>query len=510
MANSNNKQSVGVISKAFGVAKKLSAAGFELAQHVAPGSIAKLTQQADPDKIIDIKLNEKPMSEHKKYDKPQQLFREHVPQVTQQLLGRHYSKINNIASFISPDLNNRIADYFFDRLNTVVSDLSSVEHVLNEAGAKSLDELKGSVERSDRIGSALENQNKMLAAFQGAITGATGVIGTAIDIPFSLALTLRSIYQEGRAHGFELETTAQQNIVEYVFKQVDFGSIAEKQTLLVALRAVSNLLKTQDTYQLQQMLGSSNDFTVLKHWLSDTDGGYKWSWLNRIPQLSVISKLTPVAGAGIGAAYSWKLVEEAHQKARSVFSSAQHYLIQHPDAQVDVLQAYEKYQEQQAVIEGAGTEIAQPLLSLNQASTEVQAEIQQFAEKIESNTGIQVEPDAVNNSAIAEIKIETKPAEAAPEPESVEEGLKKLADQHVEKPTQVESESKAASEKRSVKSTNAAEADAETATGEALAENEAEASIAAAKPKARRSSKKSAETSVDQKQVAETSKSADK
>lgn len=513
MVNSNNKQSVGMISKAFGVAKKLSSVGFELAQHVAPGSVSRLTQQTEPEKIIEIKLNENHMSDQKKYDKPQQLIREHVPQVTQQLFGRHYSKINNIASFISPDLNNRIADYFFDRLNVFVSDLSSVEHVLNEAGAKSLDELKGSVERSDRIGYALENQNKMIAAFQGAVTGATGVIGTAIDIPFSLALTLRSIYQEGRAHGFELETAAQQNIVEYVFKQVDFGSIAEKQTLLVAVRAVANLLKTQDTQQLQQLLGSSNDFSVLKQWLSDENGGYKWSWLNRIPQVSILSRLTPVAGAGIGAAYSWKLVEEAHQKARTIFASAQQYLIQHPDEGVDLIQAYEKHQAQLAAIESQAEEVAQPLLEVKAVAADLQQEIQQFADKIDSDDSIQVEQEAVSNAAIADIKIEAKPVAADVKTESIEDGLKKLADQHVEKKAdeaQTSAVGKSATAKkttvkeRSVKKTTAA-ADAQIAQGEADTTD-----TTAAKPKTRHSAKKITETSVDQKPVAETPKSADK
>ena len=112
MANSNNKQSGGLISKAIGVAKKLSSTGAELAEYVAPGSIVKLSQRPDPQNIIDVTKDERAMTEQKKYENPQQLFREQVPQVTQKIFGRHYSKINNITSFVSPDLNNKVADYF--------------------------------------------------------------------------------------------------------------------------------------------------------------------------------------------------------------------------------------------------------------------------------------------------------------------------------------------------------------------------------------------------------------
>ena len=279
--------------------------------------------------------------------------------------------------------------------------------------------MKSSPDRANRIGEALANQNKLIAAVQGAISGATGVVGTAIDIPFSLGLTLRSIYQEGRAHGFELNHRQEQEIVEYVFKQVDLGAIAEKQTLLIALRTITNLIETQDTQQLQTLLGSSNDFSVLKTWLSNQDGTFKWNWLNKIPQISILSKLSPIAGAGIGAVYSWKLVDEAHTKARAVFSGAQQYLLQHPEDQLDVRQAYER---------GAALLDQATLPDASDISLDVNA----FAEKLEQQEVIEVEDAAVHNDTIKAIKIETKSNEDETQSVSVEEGLKALAEKHVE------------------------------------------------------------------------------
>lgn len=414
MANSNNNKPAGLISQAFGVAKKLSTTGLDLVNHVAPGSIAKLDRAPAEPAIIEMNnteqnKSEKNMSDQKPYENPQQLFRSHVPKVTQQLLGRHFNKVNNVASFISPDINNKISDFFFDKLNGFVSEQSSVDHVLKEVGAKNLSELAENPERSNRIGAALANQNKTIAAVAGAVSGASGVIGSAIDIPLSLALTLKMIYQSGRAHGFELDHKSEQQVVEYVFREVDFGSIAEKQTLLVALRAFSNLLETQDTQQLQKMLGSSNDFEALKNWLSNSDGTFKWSWLNKVPQVSILAKLTPLAGAGIGAFYSWKLIDDANLKAQQIFSGAQQYLIQHPDEKIDLLTAYEK---SVALIAQAT-----PLLSSGS---------QEATQKSD------VAASAVENDVIKKVEIRHKGEEPAVKAVPVEVGLQKLVDEYVE------------------------------------------------------------------------------
>lgn len=60
------------------------------------------------------------------------------------------------------------------------------------------------------------------------------------------------------------------------------------------------MLDTHDLQHFQQLLGSNNDVELLKKWLVDADGQFKWGWLNHIPQASVIGKLTPIAGAVVG------------------------------------------------------------------------------------------------------------------------------------------------------------------------------------------------------------------
>ncbi|MBI0395363.1 EcsC family protein [Acinetobacter bereziniae] len=413
MVNSNKKHSSGLISNAFGVAKKLSETGLNVLQHVAPGTVSKLTQSPQADSVVQGTAQEKNAFERKKYENPQQMMREHLPNVTGKLLGKHSKKINHVASFISPDLNEKLSDFLFDKLNDFVSELTSVESVLKEVGAKNLAELSQDTERSRRISTALANQNKIIAAIQGTLTGAVGGVGAIIDVPTSLALALRSVYHTGRAYGFELQTK-DHTVVEYIFKQIDLGTVAEKQALIAAIRTFAGVLQTHNVNQLQQLLGSANDAELLKKWIANEDGSFKLSWMNNLPQFNLLTRLTPLATMGISAVYSWKLVDDATAQAQIVFSGARQYLLQHPDQTIDTLEAYEQFTQLLSD--------ANPLL-LADSSQKSNPE----------KTDVQIE-----NKTITQVEVKEKPNEedvVSNPVEKVEQGIQKLADTHIEKNT---------------------------------------------------------------------------
>lgn len=424
MANTNNKHSGGFFSNALGVAKKISATGMNALSHAAAEHAGKASGGLSNGHVIEGSARSQSVFESRKYDNPQQVIREYLPNVSRQLLGRQYSKVNRVANFVSPDFSDKVSDYFFDHLNQFTSNLSSVDTVLDQAGAKDLQELTQDVDRSKRLSQALAEQNKWLASIQGAVTGATGVVGSAIDVPLSLLMSLRMIYQVGRAYGFELNKDTEQDIVQFVFKQIDLGQIAEKQSVLMALKIVSNMLQTNDTAQLQNMLGSSNDSEPLKKWLVNENGEMKWNWLNHLPKVSLISKLTPVAGAGIGAAYSWKLVEDVNQKAQQIFSHARSYLQQHQGAELSPIAAYEKSLE---LLAQAAPRLLNPFTKDDLNSGELKL-----------NQDIAVE----GHGPIAKVTIKKKAEDAIADDERkserVEQGLEYLAEHMVEPHAQVE------------------------------------------------------------------------
>ncbi|MCH7315124.1 EcsC family protein [Acinetobacter sp. ANC 3882] len=403
MTKSKNKQSSGLFAQAFGVAKKLSS---ELQKfQVAPTTSG--AELANSSNMVEGKARFKSPFEVEKYENPQQMLRQQFPKLSHQLLGRHYNRVNSVASFVSPDLGDKVSDYLFQWLNEFSSNSSLTEKILEEAGVKDIMELTTDTGRSQRLSQALIEQNKLLAAAQGAITGATGVWGAAIDIPASIVLTLRTIYQTGRSHGFDLSENADQEIVAFIFKEIDLSLVAEKQTLLVALKALKAMLETHDLQQFQQLLGSNNDIELVKKWLVDESGQFKWNWLNRIPQASVIGKLTPIAGAALGGFYSWRLLEDVGHKSQSIFGAARFYMNEYPNEEISPLEAYFKAE--------ALLKKASPRLLSSTA--------------VENNKTSLDEPNDVITNVTVKTKDNTTPTVAVDD--KVEAGIQQLAEQHV-------------------------------------------------------------------------------
>lgn len=413
MTKFNNNQSDNLFSQVFGVAKKLSSTGLSILQQSQSGDVSKVIEPIPAGKTVEGRSRTKSPFEVEQYESPQQMLREQLPKVTRQVFGRHFTKVNGVATFLSPDWDQKVSGYLFDWLNDFSSKSTLTEKILEEAGAKDLFELTKDTGRSQRLSQALIEQNKLIATIQGAITGVSGVVGAAVDVPVSLVLVLRTIYQTGRSHGFDLQEVTDQDVVEFIFKEVDISLIAEKQTLLLALKTLRNMLETQDIHQFQQVLGSTTDFDTLKNWLVDEDGEFKWAWLNRIPKLSAFGKVTPVAGAVLSAVYSWKLQEDVGHKAQAIFGAARHYLNEHPSEHLSPLQAY---YAAVTLIQKASPR----LLSVGEDSNIHAAHHQ----KVE------------NHDVISKVSIVLKPTESKKSEEKIQEnvhqGIEQLADKHVE------------------------------------------------------------------------------
>ncbi|KXZ72375.1 EcsC family protein [Acinetobacter venetianus] len=403
MAKSKNKQTSGLFAQAFGVAKKLSSELQKL--QVAPTTSG--AELANASQVVEGKARFKSPFEVESYESPQHMLRQQLPKLSHQLLGRHYGRVNNVATFVSPDLGEKVSDYLFQWLNEFSSNSSLTEKILEEAGVKDIAELTRDTGRSQRLSQALIEQNKLLAAAQGLVTGTTGVWGAAVDIPASIVLALRTIYQTGRSHGFDLsEEDADQEIVAFVFKEIDLGLVAEKQTLLLALKALKSMLETHDLQQFQQLMGSNNDIELIKKWLVDEEGQFKWGWLNHIPQVSVIGRLTPVAGAVLGGFYSWKLLEDVGHKSQSIFGAARFYLNEHPDENISPLEAYLKAE---ALLKKASPR----LLNAENVNNASQSNAQ--------------------NEVITQVEVQVKTQSTSEESklDEVELGIEQLAEKHV-------------------------------------------------------------------------------
>lgn len=284
------------------------------------------------------------------YEDIHQLFRNQFPTITKQVLGNRYNAVNKYSKFVLPNGLDSAADEVLELLAKAAMALASTERVLAETGAKSIQELQQNVDRSARASSALKEVNKIFAALQGGVSGVAGMVGAVADLPLSVLLALKTIYETGHAYGFELDNEEDQQAVYQVLIKSDLGLIAEKQVLLLGIRNFNDVLTTGNYSQFQSFLDSNYSFEGFKDAMTDADGQYKWGMLNALGKVKWLRFTTPILGGLVGAFYGSKMIEEVAEKADEVFSHARRYLIENPDQHIAVLEAYKQgYDHQQKV-----------------------------------------------------------------------------------------------------------------------------------------------------------------
>lgn len=314
--------------------RQLAQMGQQVLQRYPHETVSRVEQNIHDDKVIDMKKNAAVYSQAEDRHTPHSLFRQQLPGLTRQLLGKRFNSISKFASFVAPQGSFDMAsDQILELLADFASNLAESRKVLDEAGVASLAELQQDVGRSGRLSRALGEQNRILGIVQGALSGAFGVVGAAVDLPASMIIALRTIYLTGRAYGFELDHPEDRTIVFEALSRVDLSLIAEKQAILLGLRSFGSLLDSGDLQHLQTLLGSTNNIEPLKNLLSDENGQLKWKLSS-----SVIGKIAPVMGGIAGAIYNARLIQDVSAHAQEVFAAArQQVLTQQPKAEADTI-----------------------------------------------------------------------------------------------------------------------------------------------------------------------------
>lgn len=301
--------------------KSLSDISQNLMKQLAKNSVSRLTQTPEQQSVINMKTdinNEAQALTKSTSNNASQLFRQQLPGLTRQLLGKRFKTVNKLANMVMPTGTfDKASDQILELLADFASTVSSANDILEEAGVDSLAELQKDTGRSGRLARALGEKNRYIGMAQGAISGATGVVGAASDIPLSMILIFRTVYLTGRSYGFELDKPQDRHLIFDALSNADLTLIAEKQAILLGLRSLSTMLDTGNLQSLQTMLGSNHDVDPLIKFLSDENGQLKW----RLSP-SIINKITPLVGGAVGAIYNARLLKEVSESASQVFEQA--------------------------------------------------------------------------------------------------------------------------------------------------------------------------------------------
>jgi hypothetical protein len=307
-------------------AKHIADVGQNLLKHLSKGSVSRMddpAQMTQGAQVIDVKAEPKQLSASDTRQNPHELFRQQLPSLTQQLLGKRFHSLNRIASFVAPEGSfDKASDQILEILADFASSIGDSYQVLDEAGVGTLAELQHDTARSGRLARALGEQNRLVGIAQGALSGALGVVGAAADLPLSMIIALRTIYLTGRAYGFDLDQPDDRALVFEALSKVDLTLVAEKQAIFLGLRTLGNMLNTGDWQHLQTLLGSNNNIEPLRKFLSDETGQLKWKL-----SPALISKIAPLVGGAAGAIYNARFIQEVSEQAQIVFAEARQQLI---------------------------------------------------------------------------------------------------------------------------------------------------------------------------------------
>lgn len=98
----------------------------------------------------------------------------------------------------------------FSWLDATAVRLVDEDDLLKMAEVSAITELQDKdLSLSDRLAEANHRWAMGVAAAEGAITGVTGVMGLAADIPAIITLALRTIYRTGLCYGFDVQSERQ-------------------------------------------------------------------------------------------------------------------------------------------------------------------------------------------------------------------------------------------------------------------------------------------------------------
>ena len=152
------------------------------------------------------------------------------------VFGRASNRFSNkIISYLPQKETEKALDF----ANVMAKKLSDQEDILTFGGVKQISELRDkSLRLSDWLANQVHNWAIGMAAAEGAVTGAAGLITIPFDIPVIITLALRTAYQIGLCYGYDCESEPDKNFILGILSASGANSMKEKTAALDALQAI--------------------------------------------------------------------------------------------------------------------------------------------------------------------------------------------------------------------------------------------------------------------------------
>lgn len=247
---------------------------------------------------------------------PMQRLREQLPDLSRQLLVGRFASVSRLAGQLMPhELLDRVSDQILEQAVQFAELLSGNDALYDEIGVLSLSDLRQlDLARADELADLVASRNRLLGAAEGAATGLAGLVGAIADLPLSMIIVLRTIYQTAECYGYDLADVDGRQKIYQVLADTDWSVLVEKQTVLLSLVSVQQLLKQGGIAGLQKVVGSAGDLEVFEKLVQEVAAS-----LNvRLPE-NLTGRALPLAGSAVGAFYNTRLINSVAALAQATF-----------------------------------------------------------------------------------------------------------------------------------------------------------------------------------------------
>lgn len=223
-------------------------------------------------------------------------------------------KLQRLGSNVLPDrLKDGVTEFSLDRLAQLAHYLSDTNLALLHTGTAT----PYTLAQADELADLIADRNRLIAAAEGGATGLFSLAGMILDLPLSLTIALRTIYQTAECYGQDLSSEEGLQQIYAILASIDYNSVGEKQTVLASLGALNSLAARQGgvVSLVPKALHTLSSHPIAERLAKPV--------FNRVrTKTGFMSRLLPVLGAVAGATYNTQMINSVAAVAQQVFRAA--------------------------------------------------------------------------------------------------------------------------------------------------------------------------------------------
>lgn len=163
-------------------------------------------------------------------------WKDKEPSVVSQATGWVMKPLNKVVELIIPP---SIIKGALVSANSTAEWLTDKGDILRDGGVERIEDLRDKdLNLSDKLANEVHNWANATAAIEGAATGATGLLGMAVDIPALITMSLRVIHKIGLCYGYECKSETDKQLVYGIMSVAGADNTKEKVLALANIQAV--------------------------------------------------------------------------------------------------------------------------------------------------------------------------------------------------------------------------------------------------------------------------------